>query len=222
VAALWEAEARLRLVRKEVALAEAACVEVERRAPEALTTYLLRADVLRAQGRAEEALRSLEGLVARFPGSVDLAFALAGQLLDAGSPRRAREVLRQVSPFLTGFGQRARLLSMEGACFEREGLLSRALERYQSVARLAPGPHAHFAVARLYEALRRPEAAARAVREGLRLLPAHARKDAEAWVARLEAEEKRRLESRRQRLQEDPEAQELELLRQGAVETGSP
>ncbi len=223
VAGLWEVEARLRLARKEPALAEAACAEVEKRAPEALTTYLLRADVLRAAGRAEEALQSLERLVARFPGNVDLAFALAGQLLDAGLPRRSREVLQQVGPFLTDFRQRARLLGMEGASYEREGLLSKALERYQSAARLAPSPGAHFTVARLYESLRRPEAAARAVREGLKLLPAQSRKDAEAWVARLESQEKQRLESRRQRLADDPEAQELELLREGgAAGNGAP
>ncbi|XXF79129.1 O-antigen ligase family protein [Myxococcaceae bacterium GXIMD 01537] len=222
VAALWEAEARLRLARREVERAEAACVEVEKRAPEALRTHLLRADVLRAQGRGPEALQSLERLVARFPGNVDLAFALAGQCLDAGMPRRAREVLQQASPFLTDFGQRARLLSVEGSTYEREGLYSRAIERYQSAARLSPTPDAHFAVARLYEALRRPEAAVREVREGLRLLPAQGRAHAEAWVARLESEEKKRIEAQRQRLQDDPEEQELEFLRQRGAESGTP
>ncbi len=222
VEGLWDAEARLRLARKELALAEAACVEVEKRAPEALPTYLLRADVLRAAGKPEEAMKSLERLVARFPGNVDLSFALAGQLLEAGLTRHAREVLQQVSPFLTGFGQRASLLSLEGTSYEREGVFSRAIERYQSAARLEPTAERHFAVARLYESLNKPEAAVRELREGLRLLPAQApgRAGVEAWVSRLESEEKQRLERRRQRLASDPEEQELELLRQGSAETG--
>jgi tetratricopeptide (TPR) repeat protein len=224
VAALWEVEARLRLARHEAALAEAACAEVEKRAPESLATYLLRADVLRAEGQRDEALQSLEKLVARFPGNVDLSFALAGQLLEAGQPRRAREVLQRVGSLLTDFTQRARLLAMEGATFEREGLYTRAIERYQSSARLAPGADAHFAVARLYEALHRPESAAHELREGLKLMPAQApgRDTIEAWVTRLESEEKQRVEQRRQRLADNPDAQELEFLRQRSAESGTP
>ncbi|MFP2908733.1 hypothetical protein ACLESD_27530 [Pyxidicoccus sp. 3LFB2] len=48
--------------------------------------------------------------------------------------------------------------------------------------------------------------------EGLRLLPANARKDAEAWVARLESEERARVDTRRKELANDPRAEELEHL----------
>ncbi|MCP3144199.1 O-antigen ligase family protein [Pyxidicoccus xibeiensis] len=209
--ALWAREARLRLLRGELAEAEAACVEVERREPDALDTHLLRAEVLRAQGKREQALQSLERLLVRFPGSVELAFTLATQQLDAGLTRRAKDTLQSVTPFLTDYAQRARLLSMEAACLEREGLFSRAVEVRQTAARLAPGPDAWFAVARAQEALRRFDAAARSVHEGMRLLPPGSRKDAEAWVARLEAEERARVDSRRKEL-EDPRAQELEHL----------
>ncbi|MFP2908734.1 tetratricopeptide repeat protein, partial [Pyxidicoccus sp. 3LFB2] len=128
-----------------------ACAEVERREPEALETHLLRAEVLRAQGRGTEALQTLERLLARFPGHVGLSFTLAERQLEAGLTRRAKDTLQAVSPFLTGYAQRAHLLSLEAACLEREGLLSTAVERRQTAARLAPGPEAWFAVARTQE-----------------------------------------------------------------------
>jgi predicted Zn-dependent protease len=211
-AALWEREARVRVGRGELGGAEALCAEFERRVPDALEPRLLRAEILRAQGRQEDAIQLLEGLLPRFPGRVEVSFVLASRLLEAGLTRRAREVLQQANPFVTDYRQRAQLLALEGACYEREGLLARALERYQTVARLVPEPQAHFTVARLQESLRRLSDAARSVREGLQLLPLGARRDAEAWVARLEAEEKRLLEDKRQQLMEDPNKQDVEHL----------
>ncbi|WP_426757144.1 O-antigen ligase family protein [Myxococcus sp. Y35] len=212
VAALWAREARLRIIRGELEAAEAARAEVERLAPDALDTHLLRAEVLRAQGRREEALHSLERLLARFPGNVALSFQLAAQQLDAGLTRRAKETLQALAPFITDYAQRARLLSMEAACLEREGLLSRALERRQTAARLAPSADAFFAVARTQEALRRYDAAARSVHEGMRHLPPSARAEARAWAERLEGAERERVESRRKALSDDPRAEELEYL----------
>jgi tetratricopeptide (TPR) repeat protein len=209
VRALWEQEVRLRLVRGELSEAEVLCAELERRAPDALEPRLLRAQLLRAQGRREESIQLLDRLLPRFPGQVELSFMLATQLLEAGLTRRTREVLQQASPFITDYGQRARLLSLEGASFEREGLISRALERYQTAARLVPAADAHFTVARLHESLRRYGEAARAVREGLQLLPAGARQDREAWGARLEAEERKLLEVRREELMGDPQKQDV-------------
>ncbi|WP_309242977.1 O-antigen ligase family protein [Hyalangium versicolor] len=207
--ALWEQEARLHVMRGELGEAEALCVELERRAPEALEAQMLRAAILRGQGRKEEGIQLLERLVPRFPGKVELPFQLAGQLLEAGLTRRARAVLAQASPFITDYSQRARLLSLEAQSFEREGLISRALERYQTVARLVPAPETHFTVARLYESLRHYGDAAREVREGLHLLPAGAHHEQEAWVTRLETEERKLLEARRQELMEDPHKQDV-------------
>jgi len=220
LAALWAREARLRLRKGELPVAEAACAEVERREPDALDTHLVRAEVLRAQGRSDEALQTLERLLTRHPGHVELSFILAAQQLNAGLTRRAKDTLQGVSPFLTDYAQRARLLSLEAACLEREGLLSRAVERRQTAVRLAPGPDAWFAVARTQEALRRYDAAARSVHEGLRLLPASARKDAEAWVARLEAAERARVDMRRDELANDPRAEELEHLLGNTADAG--
>jgi tetratricopeptide (TPR) repeat protein len=216
---LWETEARLRVVRGELEAAEALCAELERRAPEALGPQMLRAELLRAQGRGAEAVQLLERLKPRFPGRVELSVALAGQLLDAGQTRRAREVLHQASPFVKDYGERARLLALEGASYERDGAFARALERYQTVVRLVPEPRAYFTVARLHEALRRYGDAARAVREGMRLQPVGSRQEGEAWVARLEAEERKQLEARRQELEESPYEQELEYLLQTTSDT---
>jgi tetratricopeptide (TPR) repeat protein len=197
VVRLWEHEARLRLGRGELALAEAASDEVSRRAPEVLGTHLLSAEVLWAQGRREAALHSLEALRARFPGSVELAFALARLQLAAGLTRRARETLEQVKPFLTELGQRVHLFSLEGDSYEREGRLARALDSWQLVVRMHPTGEGWYKVARLREALHRHDAAARAVREGLRLLPPERQAEGEAWVGRLEEAGRQRMEQQR-------------------------
>jgi tetratricopeptide (TPR) repeat protein len=197
VVGLWEREARLRLDRRELVEAEAASAEVSRRAPDALSSHLLRAEVLRALGRKEEALEFLESLSARFPDDEALAFTLARQQVDLGLTRRARETLRQVAPFLSNLPQRARLFMLEGASYEQEGHRARALESWKSAARIQPGPEAWFKVASLHESLHQLDAAARAVREGLRLLPPEKRAEGEAWVDRLETAERQRTEARR-------------------------
>jgi tetratricopeptide (TPR) repeat protein len=215
VAALWTREARVRLGMGEPAAAARAWAEVARLEPDARDTHLLHAQVLRARGEGPEALRLLEQLLSRFPADVELAFTLASWQLDAGLTRRAKATLEAVSPFLTNYSQRARLFALEAVCLEREGLYSLAAERLQSAARLAPGPDAWFALARMQEKLRRYDAAARSVHEGLRLLPPEARKDALAWVARLEAAERERVDTRRQELTDDPHAREAEQLLRG-------
>ncbi|WP_404365402.1 O-antigen ligase family protein [Corallococcus coralloides] len=190
--ALWMQEARGRLAQGELPAAEAACAEVERRAPDALVTHLLRADVWRAQGRRAEALQSLEALVKRFPHDVELAFTLSTRQQEAGLTRQSRDTLAAVAPYLTDLRQRARLLSLEADSFEQEGLLARALEQRRSVVGLLPGPESHFAVARLQELLSRYDAASRSVHEGLRLMPLDdaRRAEGEAWAARLEERER--------------------------------
>ncbi|WPB75636.1 O-antigen ligase family protein [Archangium violaceum] len=193
---LWELEARVRLERRELAEAEAASAEVSRRAPDALSSYLLRADVLHAQGLGDEALAVLEALGPRFPGNVERAFALARLQVALGLTRRARESLQQVNPFVSNDSLRAQLYMLEGASYEREGLRARALESWKSAVRMQPGGSLWFKVARLHESLHQFDAAARAVREGLLLLPEEQRGEGEAWVARLEAAERQRVEAR--------------------------
>jgi tetratricopeptide (TPR) repeat protein len=209
---LWMHEARLRLARGELPEAAALSEEMEKRAPDTLDTQLLRAEVLRAQGQGPEAIRVLERLVPRFPDNVGLAFTLARQLVDEGMTHRAREVMGRAAPFIVDADQRARLLTLEGACFEREGLLSRALERYQTVTWLMPSPGAQFTVARLLEAMGRYGEAARAVREGVRLLSPEARPGWDAWVARLEGQQRQHMEERRQQLLSNPQEEETEHL----------
>ncbi|WP_375770758.1 O-antigen ligase family protein [Archangium gephyra] len=196
-AQLWEHEARVRLQRRELAEAEAASAEVSRRAPDALFSYLLRADVLQALGRGNEAVEVLEALGPRFLGNVELAFALARLQVDLGLTRRARESLQQVNPFVSNHSQRAQLYMLEAASYEREGLRTRALESWKSAVRMQPSGSLWFKVARLHESLHQFDAAARAVREGVQLLPEAQRGEGEAWVARLEAAERQRVEERR-------------------------
>ncbi|RKI61811.1 polymerase [Corallococcus sp. AB049A] len=203
--ALWMQEARGQLAQRELSAAEAACAEVERRAPDAVATHLLRADVWRAQGKRAEALQSLEPLAKRFPHDVELAFTLATRQQEAGLTRRSRDTLAAVAPYLTDTRQRARRLSLEADSFEKEGLLARALEQRRSVVGLLPGPDSHFAVARLQELLSRYDAAARSVHEGLRLMPlGDARRvEGEAWAARLEERERALQDAHKGALLED-------------------
>ncbi|WP_368670435.1 O-antigen ligase family protein [Myxococcus sp. AM011] len=218
VTELWAREARLRLQRKELSEAEAACTEVERREPERLDTALLRAEVLKGKGERDASLGAVEVLRARHPANVELAFTLASWQMEAGLTRRARETLQSVGGLISDYRQRALLLSMEAEGLEREGFLTRAVERRQTAARLVPSPDAYFAVARLQETLRRYDAAARSVREGLGLLPPDSREAARAWVSRLESAEEARVAARRKELMEDPRAQELEHLLGGPRE----
>ncbi|WP_223642313.1 O-antigen ligase family protein [Corallococcus sp. EGB] len=210
--ALWMQESRGRLAQGEPASAEAACAEVERRAPDALATHLLRADVWRAQGRGAEALQVLEALAKRFPRDVELAFTLATRQQEAGLTRKSRDTLAAVAPYLTDLRQRARLLSLEADSFEKEGLLARALEQRRSVVGLLPGPESHFAVARLQELLSRYDAAARSVHEGLRLMPLEdaRRAEGEAWAARLEEHERALRDAHKKTLLEDAQARDPE------------
>jgi tetratricopeptide (TPR) repeat protein len=207
---LWTLEARGRLAQGQLPEAEAACAEVERRAPDAVATHLLRADVWHAQGRGAEALQSLEALAKRQPHDVELAFTLATRQQEAGLSRRSRDTLAAVSPYLSGPRQRARLLELEADSFEKEGLLARALEQRRSIVGLLPGPDSHFAVARLQERLSRYDAAARSVHEGLRLMPVGdaRRAEKEAWAARLEERERALSDARHEELLEDAEARE--------------
>ncbi|RUO94094.1 polymerase [Corallococcus sp. AB018] len=210
--ALWMQEARGRLAQGELPAAEAACAEVERRAPDALATHLLRADVWLAQGKRAEALQSLEALVKRFPHDVELAFTLSTRQQEAGLMRRSRDTLAAMAPYLTDLRQRARLLSLEADSFEQEGLLARALEQRRSVVGLLPGPESHFEVARLQELLSRYDAAARSVHEGLRLMPLNdaRRAEGEAWAARLEERERALQDAHKGGLLEDAKGREVE------------
>ncbi|NPD23425.1 O-antigen ligase family protein [Corallococcus exiguus] len=210
--ALWMQEARGRLAQGELPAAEVACAEVERRAPDALATQLLRADVWLAQGKRAEALQSLEALVKRFPHDVELAFTLSTRQQEAGLTRRSRDTLAAMAPYLTDLRQRARLLSLEADSFEQEGLLARALEQRRSVVGLLPGPESHFEVARLQELLSRYDAAARSVHEGLRLMPLNdaRRAEGEAWAARLEERERALQDAHKGGLLEDAKGREVE------------
>ncbi|MBI3181696.1 MAG: tetratricopeptide repeat protein [Myxococcales bacterium] len=206
--ALWLELATFRLEGKEPELSLAALGKVRRDSPRHFRAALLRAQVLAAAGRRAEAVSSLEEEARVSPGKAEVWLALAAHQLAAGQPRRARETLERASPFVTSSWQRADLFTLEAQAFQAEGLPMKAVQSYQSAARLRPeSPHLHYAAARLFEQMSKPTEAIREVREGERLEGKPGSQS--EWVARLEstlrALELRRLEQDAARAEPAPE-----------------
>lgn len=180
---LWLELASQRLEAKELEEALDALSEAERRSADRVRATLMRAEILAAQGKRDQALLILEQAVTRAPGRLELWFALAAQQLYAGQPRKSRETLGKATAFITNSGGRASYFALEAEAFAAEGLLMRAVQSYQSACRLEPAPHLHYAVARLYERLSKPTEALEEVQQGARL---EERPGAQAeWMARL-------------------------------------
>ena len=212
---MWVDLASLQLARGAHAAALQTLAQAESRAPEDARIVLLRAEALWGMGQREEALALLEARIVQQPGSVELSFALALRLLEAGVPLRALEVLTRASPFVPP-AQRSQLLELRGRTFERLGRPLKALEVYLSAARLSPEqPRRHYEVARLYEQLGRLTDAIEAIREGMRHDTPAGAEASRAWVQRLLEKEKSRDKERRRRAASTPEDAEIERLLEG-------
>jgi Flp pilus assembly protein TadD len=162
-------QARHRLEARDFPGALEAAKRAEQGWPRSARPTVVKAEILWGMGQAPEAVAALEASFARHPDDLQLAFALAQRLIQVSSGKRAREVLARVSPLVLTPEVRSRWLMTDGESFEAEGQHARALQSYQSAARLTPTqPGCHYAVARTLEALRRPAEAMEVVRAGMK------------------------------------------------------
>jgi len=213
---VWLLLAQLRTARREFEQALAAVERAERQWPEAPEPVKVKAETLAAMGKPAEAAALLEARVVHQPGNVELSFALAEQQLALGDPRRALDVLARANPFVASPSQRSVLMVLQGRSFEAMGRAAKALDAYQSAARLSPeGPALHYTIARVYEGMGKAGEAAREVREGMHRDSPEGVQTAKAWLSRLEAEEKKvEPDPRKSRVLNDEERLDLELLHQ--------
>jgi len=191
---LWLQQSRHRLEARDFPAALEAAKRAEQGWPRSARPAMAKSAILWEMGQPPEAVAAMEASFARHPDDLQLAFALAQRLIQVGSGKRAREVLARVSPLVLTPEVRSRWLMTEGESLEAEGQHVRALQSYQSAARLTPTqPGCHYSVARTLEALRRPAEAMEVVRAGMKYEEPSGRE----WVKGRLAE----LEQARQRLE---------------------
>lgn len=180
---LMEAELEQQLGNSKAVISQAD--EARRRGAPSTRVASLTADALRQLGEPEKAFATLEAAVAQNPEDMDAAFALVASYLSEHKPARARELLARIKPYAR---DRVRYLQIEGATFQAEKRLNRALESYETALRLAPErSDLHYALASIFEALHRNADAAAAVRAGLQAEGPTGKSAADAWLSRLEA-----------------------------------
>jgi tetratricopeptide (TPR) repeat protein len=166
---LWLLEAQFWAEEQQWDAALQALTEAEKGWPGSARVLSSRSGILWETGRRDEAIAVLESAFARHPDDLEVAFALANRLIAAKSPKRAREVLSRASYLASSPSSRSRWLMVEAISFQSEGQFARALQYYQSAARITPNQaETHYAVATVLEALKRPADAMNEVREGMK------------------------------------------------------
>jgi tetratricopeptide (TPR) repeat protein len=205
---LWILEANRQRAKKDYPAALAALAEAEKRNPAGTPLGLSRAAVLSEMGKKDEAVALLQAMIVQHPDDVGLAFTLAEQLAAYRKFAQARETLARATPFLKSLDQRAALFAMEGRMFAAEGRYAKALQAFQSAARVQPLAAGHqYSIAQMYEAMGKFPEASQAVRAGMRMSGASAALD--DWIKRLGEKEAKRVQANDQRLLEQkPEAEE--------------
>lgn len=212
VARVWRRLAAAQIARGDPAAALASIDEAERRAPGDPEPVILQSNALWAMGKREEAAALLDARVVKQPGHIELSFTLAERLLEASQPVRALSALSRASPFVPP-ASRGRWLVLQAKAYEQLDKPFKALEAYQSAARLQPeSPELHYAVARLLERARRHTDAIDAVRLGMRHDSPAGVERAKAWVQRLVEAERALDAARRAHASPGSNASELDGL----------
>jgi tetratricopeptide (TPR) repeat protein len=148
----------------------------------------VRVTLLERLGRDEEALSTMERLVARSPNELGLTLRYVGMLAHRGRPTVAREVLERARPFFMQPELRAALFRREAALFSSEERWGRALEALQTASRLQPTrPELHYEMATLFERMGSLHSALDEVRKGRLLDTPAGAKAQDPTVQRLEA-----------------------------------
>ncbi|MEW5739578.1 MAG: O-antigen ligase family protein [Myxococcota bacterium] len=158
--------------------------EAERRSAQMV---MVRVRILSKLDRPDEAAAELERLCNREPGNVEAAFALAGLLEASNKLAAARQVLGRVRAMSTSQESRSRAFRLEAQTWMKEERWPRALEAFQTAARLEPArADLHYRMAEVYERMGSLHAALDEVRRGRLLDTAEGAKAQDPWVERLE------------------------------------
>ena len=149
---------------------------------------LVRVALLDRLGRSDEALASVEKLVARSPEQLDVTLRLVDMLAARGRPAAARTVLERARPFLVGPQQRSTLFQREATLLVQEERWGRALEALQTASRIEPTrADLHYRMAEVLERMGSLHSALDSIRKGRILDSPAGAKAQDANVARLEA-----------------------------------
>lgn len=128
-----------------------------------------RADVLRQNGKPDEAVTTLEQALQKSPAHYEITLALANAYLQAKRYEAARAVVVKTTAVTTDSARRATLKGIEGEIDLAIGETERAVRELRAAAQLQPTPDRHYAVASALMRLRAFDDAWAEVRAGQRL-----------------------------------------------------
>ncbi|MBX5481007.1 MAG: O-antigen ligase family protein [Myxococcaceae bacterium] len=184
-ARLWTVAVRYSLMEGDPAGALELAKSAVKLAPDNPDCILAEAQALSAAGQRDAAIQTLQEGIQKHRGEFELSLALAENLHAAGRVSEARAQLHRVEPLSQTARDRGRLFAMLGRFYRAEGKLNKALEQFESSARLQPElAEYRFAMAQILEQLHRPGEAIRLVREGVQLQKRESEEN-RAWLERL-------------------------------------
>ncbi|MBL8916009.1 MAG: O-antigen ligase family protein [Archangium sp.] len=147
----------------------------------------LRITLLERSGQRDEALASLERLVARSPGDLTNVSSLIDMLASRGKLAAAHEALERARPFFVG-DQRVTLFEREAGLFITEQRWGRAIDALETASRLSPRrADLHYRLAEVFERMGNARSALEAVRQGRLVDTPEGLKAMDPTVKRLEA-----------------------------------
>jgi tetratricopeptide (TPR) repeat protein len=156
---------------------------------------LIKAQLLYRTDHKDESIQTLKKLSVQEPSNLWVARLLSDQLAAAGRPAAAREVLARARPFAVVPSDRSDLFQREARLFLTEGRPPRALDLFQTAARIEPRrADLRYRTAEVYERMGILHGAIEEVRRGKALDTPQGAAAVEPWLVRLEAAERSQIQ----------------------------